>query len=81
MQTTIDPAGRIVIPKAVREALGLEAGARVEIVERDGYIEIAPAAHHLRLEVKDGVVTAVADGDMPPLAADAVRETLERTRR
>jgi len=36
MQTTIDSAGRIIVPKAVREALRLTAGQQLDIVVADG---------------------------------------------
>ena len=81
MKTAIDSAGRVVIPKALREALGLTAGQPLEIAERDGRLEIAPAPTPMRLvDSGDGVI-AVADVVMPVLTADMVRETLERTRR
>jgi AbrB family looped-hinge helix DNA binding protein len=32
MKTTIDKAGRLVIPKSIRDALGLAAGTEVDIV-------------------------------------------------
>lgn len=35
MRTTIDSAGRVVVPKQVRDAAGLQAGCEVEI-EWDG---------------------------------------------
>lgn len=40
MKATIDSAGRILLPKALREWLGLAGGERVQIVERGGRIEI-----------------------------------------
>ncbi|WP_374121975.1 AbrB/MazE/SpoVT family DNA-binding domain-containing protein [Frankia sp. AiPa1] len=36
-------AGRVVIPKALRDVLGLTAGQPLEIVERDGRFGIVPA--------------------------------------
>jgi AbrB family looped-hinge helix DNA binding protein len=36
MRTTIDKAGRVVIPAAVRERTGLTAGAEIEVTE-DGF--------------------------------------------
>lgn len=81
MKTAIDVAGRVVIPKALRDALGLAAGQPLEIVERDGHLEIAPAPTPMRLvDDGDGVV-AVADAEMPALTEDMVRDVLERTRR
>lgn len=35
MRTTIDKAGRVVIPAAIRERAGLTAGAELEISEDD----------------------------------------------
>lgn len=81
MQTTIDGAGRIVIPKATRSRLGLEAGRVVEIRERDGLLEIEPVAAAMALKRRGGGLVAVPDESLPPLTDEMVRATLEGTRR
>lgn len=69
------------IPKALRDELGLTAGQTLEIAEKDGRLEIVPAPTPMRLVDEGDGVVAVADADMPVLTEDAVRETLERIRR
>ncbi|SNQ51460.1 Antitoxin VapB40 [Frankia canadensis] len=81
MRTAIDAAGRIVVPKALRDALSLLPGQPLEITERDGRLEIVPAPTPMRLVDDGDGLAAVADIEMPILTADLVRETLERTRR
>src|SRR5437762_3337729 len=44
MNVTIDSAGRIVVPKPLRQALGLKPGQRLEIRTGDGCIEIEIAS-------------------------------------
>lgn len=81
MITTIDSAGRIVVPKPLRERLALSAGQRVTIRERNGRIEIEPAPTPMTLvEGKHGL-EAVPEGELPPLTDELVRETLDATRR
>jgi len=81
MLTTIDAAGRLVVPKALRELLGLTAGQQVMLQVRDGRLEVEPAPTPMRLADGPDGVRAVAGVDIPALTADQVRETLEQTRR
>jgi len=81
MRTTIDAAGRIVVPKALRDELGFEAGRELELRAVDGRLEVEVETTPMRLEERDGDLVAVTDRDMPALPPDLVRETLERTRR
>lgn len=80
MRTTIDAGGRVVIPKSIRDRLGLKPGVEVEVVEADGTVEIAPAYTPIEVVEIDGRLTARADG-LPGLTDETVRETIERTRR
>lgn len=81
MKATIDAAGRIVVPKALRLALGLKPGQPLEIRAGDGRLEIEIAATPMRLRKHGMGVVAVPDETLPPLTSDLVRETLERVRR
>lgn len=80
MRTTIDAAGRLVIPKALRERLGLGSGGEVELVERDGVIELSQAPVDVRVEQREYGPVLVAD-DTEPLTDDDVRDILEQVRR
>jgi AbrB family looped-hinge helix DNA binding protein len=81
MKTVIDRAGRIVVPKPLRLALGLKPGQSLEIRAGDGRIEIEIASTPMQLRRRGKGVVAVPDAKLPPLTAEQVRETLERIRR
>ena len=81
MRTTIDAAGRVVVPKPIRQELGLTAGQELDITARDGRLEIEVAPTPMRLERRGTGVVAVPETQLPPLTVDLVRETLERGRR
>jgi len=80
MRTTIDRAGRVVIPKQLRSALRLSGGEEVEIELAGERIELTPAPRptHLRRGAH-GVLTS--DLELPPHGPEEVREALERARR
>lgn len=80
MRTTIDAGGRVVLPKPIRERLGLGPGAEVEVVEVDGRVEITPALTPMEVVEVGGRLVARADG-LPVLTDETVRETIERNRR
>jgi AbrB family looped-hinge helix DNA binding protein len=81
MRTTIDAAGRIVVPKAMRDELGLSGGQELEITTRDGRLELDVPPVTMRLVERDGVTSAIPSVPLPTLTVSQVRETLERTRR
>lgn len=82
MKTTIDQAGRVVIPKSIREELGLRGGEEVNITLRDSRIEIEPASKAVRLVERDGFLAAEIEGKKAPrLTSEDVRALLERLRR
>lgn len=81
MRTTIDGAGRIVVPKRLREELNLVAGTTLELRVRDGRIEIEPVATPMRLVRRGKGRVAVSDEPLPPLDPDDVRAVTESLRR
>ena len=81
MKATIDAAGRIVVPKPLRQVLGLKAGQPLEIRAGDGRLEIEVAPTAVRLKKRGKGVVAVPDSKLPTLTAEQVRDTLERMRR
>lgn len=83
MRVTIDSAGRLVIPKALRDFLGVTAATEVEITPVGDHLEIA--VPDLQVEIDQGpdgfAVLRDVRGEASPLTAEQVRESLERTRR
>ena len=84
MKATVDRAGKITIPKAIREALGLRQGSEVEVALEDEHAVISPLVvaedvpKHVERRGRFAVV--VADGPIPPLTEETVNATLERIR-
>jgi AbrB family looped-hinge helix DNA binding protein len=79
---TIDRAGRVVIPKEIRDAAGIEPGMPLVVSCREGRIEIEPRRRPVRI-VKRGrlqVAISVEEGG-EPLTREAVRRAQERGRR
>lgn len=81
MRTTIDAAGRVVVPKAMRDELGLRGGDALEITVHDRVIEIDVPHAPIHLEERQGIPVGVPDGELPMLTNDDVRSALERSRR
>ncbi len=81
MKTTIDSAGRIVVPKSLRQALNMQPGQTLDIRAGDGRLEIEITATPMTLKKRGKDVVAVPDVELPTLTADAVREALEHIRR
>jgi AbrB family looped-hinge helix DNA binding protein len=81
MVSTIDSAGRLVIPKEARQQAGLQPGMPLEIRVRDGRIEIEPAPLDVRLEKRGRTVVAVPARPARALTSDAVERTRRALRR
>jgi AbrB family looped-hinge helix DNA binding protein len=81
MKTTIDRAGRLVVPKKIREAAGIVPGSELTIRVADGRIEIEPAPLDVRLVKRGSLTVAVPRKQVTPLTPEVVGQTLDRLRR
>jgi len=81
MNSTIDSEGRVEIPKALRDRLGLKGGQSVAIRERNGVIEIEPNPVSMVLVDRGKGPVAVPEHSLASLTNEMVRATIERTRR
>ncbi|MEA2256276.1 MAG: hypothetical protein QOG35_2321 [Solirubrobacteraceae bacterium] len=79
MRTTIDAAGRLVVPKALRDQLGFGPGAELDVEAVDGRLEVS-APSRVRVERGPHGVRFAAD-ETATLSAEQVRELMERGRR
>jgi AbrB family looped-hinge helix DNA binding protein len=58
---SLDSVGRVVIPKALRDALGLTAGSTVDISLYGTGLQLLPVGRTARLVEEDGVLVATGD--------------------
>jgi AbrB family looped-hinge helix DNA binding protein len=80
MNATLDDLGRVLIPKQMRDELGLNPGAVLKIEEKENQIVLTPVLDEEALVVEDGVLifTGALEGD-PDLVIQQDRE--ERARK
>lgn len=60
MEATIDSVGRIVVPKALRDRLGLVPGMIVDVSQYGDGLHITAGSRTARLEPRDGRLVAVS---------------------
>lgn len=62
MEATIDSGGRILLPKSLRDALGLTPGTTVDISAYGSGVQVTPGGRTARLERDaDGRLVAASD--------------------
>lgn len=77
MRTTIDKAGRLVIPRALRDRIGLADGGVVELQLDGAAVRIEPVSGSALRE--DGGLLFIP-GTGSPVTADTVRELIDADR-
>lgn len=75
---TIDKAGRIVLPKPVREELQLSAGDSLEVESSEEQVILRPVRGNGRIYKKHGVWVMHAGA---PLSEEVVEKTIRQIRR
>ena len=81
MRTTIDRAGRVIVPKALRDELGLEPGRDLDVSARDGALVLQPVPTQVSLVRRGKTFVAKPRAPLPVLTTDDVRAALEGSRR
>lgn len=81
MKTAIDRAGRVIVPKVLRDELGLSPGRDLEIRARDGVLVIEPLPTPVTLVRRGKSLVARPTKPLPKLTQEQVRAALEGSRR
>lgn len=81
MRVTVDGAGRIVLPKSIREAVKLRRGQEVEVRLVGTVVEIEPVEPVVRLRDRPGRLPVLeVEGEVEPVTDADVRAALEAQR-
>lgn len=78
METTIDAVGRIVVPKQLRDSLGMQPGTRVDVSAYGAGLQVLPAGRTARIVQVDGRTVAESD---TPVTDDIVFRLIDSLRR
>jgi AbrB family looped-hinge helix DNA binding protein len=78
MRTTIDAAGRVTIPRSLRDELGYAPGMELELRAVNGRLELSRPSR-VRVEARPHGPRFVAD-DAEPLASEDVRVRVDDLR-
>ncbi|MGA9313452.1 MAG: hypothetical protein WBV77_02355 [Solirubrobacteraceae bacterium] len=81
MRVAIDGVGRMVIPKILREELGVNGPTDLELTSSDGRLELTVADVPAHVEERDGFPVIVTDRPMEPMSVAEARTAVERVRR
>ncbi len=69
------------IPKPMRDALGIDGPTELELTEVDGRLELEVPYIKVHLEARDGWTVIVPDEPTSPMTTEMVNEAIERSRR
>ncbi len=64
MEVTIDSVGRIVVPKPLRDSLGLTPGSTVDISRYGAGLQLVPTGRTARLVNESGMLVATGDTEI-----------------
>ncbi|HTD09119.1 MAG TPA: hypothetical protein VK680_09540 [Solirubrobacteraceae bacterium] len=81
MRVAIDGVGRIVIPKPMRDELGIAGATELELTAVNGALELTVPYIKAHLEVRNGFTVIVPDEPVPSMTTKMVNEAIERSRR
>lgn len=77
----MDSAGRLVIPKEVRQQAQINPGMPLDVRLHEGRIEIEPAPLDITIRRRGRLLVAVPQKAAPALRSETVEETRRRLRR
>jgi AbrB family looped-hinge helix DNA binding protein len=80
IQTTIDSAGRLVLPKVVRAEAGILPGMTLRITVQEGKVELEPLPREVKLVQRGPLWIAVPVEEGPPLSEATVEQVLRKVR-
>lgn len=71
----------MVIPKSIREQLGVHGPTNLELTAADGRLELTVADVSAHVEIRDGLPVIVTDQAMEPMSVAETREAIDLVRR
>jgi bifunctional DNA-binding transcriptional regulator/antitoxin component of YhaV-PrlF toxin-antitoxin module len=81
MRVAIDGVGRLVIPKPLRDELGVHGPTDLELTAADGRLELTVVDVPARVEESDGFPVIATNQPMDPLSIGDTRAAIDRVRR